>query len=298
MEHPTLECANKYIENFFRYRWQNIRDLSFEPSGKIYKYPGIYEGYGSFKKHISYSAAAHMREVRWFADPARAQGSILNFIANQRLDGSFPGHIAVRGVDEESFYHADWGNAVLELHVIHPDIDFLKKVYPALVRYADYFERTRNFDQTNLYDVVNHYETGQEFSPRYTAVHTHADRFNWGNVFRLKGVDATTYIHELYRALSKIAGALGKEKEVSKWLEKSSQIKQAMLKYMWDPQDQMFFDLDPLNERRTRVKSLTCFYPYMTNSRIYFPTSFTSNWFGVKKLRDFLGLLFNLSCIA
>lgn len=265
MNWPVLHLSDRYIENFYKYRWENIKELSFKPNGKIYQYAGVYEGYGYFQKHISYSAAAHMRELRWLSDPSLARGSILNFIANQKNDGSFPGHLGPETIDEESFYHADWGAAVLELHKIHPNIKFLKQIYLPLIDYAQYFERERDREKCFLYDVWNHYETGQEFSSRYTAIDPLADRNNWGKIFRLKGVDATTYIYNLWTALAEIAGILGKNSESVIWAQKAQKTKKAVLQIMWDKKNEMFFDVNPQNMQRTSVKSLTCFYPYMTD---------------------------------
>jgi len=34
---------------------------------------------------------------------------------------------------------------------------------------------------------------------------------------------------------------------------------------MWDPDEEMFFDIDPATGKRTMVKAATCFYPYATD---------------------------------
>lgn len=265
MDYPTLRASNLYIENFFRYRWENIKQLSFRPNGKIYKHPGIFEGMGCFQKHIAYSAWAHMREVRWLKSPAMAQGSLLNFVAHQRRDGSFPGHLNADSIDQESFYHSDWGKAVLELNILHPDSKFLNKIYPALARYVEYFKRERDPEDCGLYDVWNHYETGQEFSPRYTAIDANADRKNWGKVFRLKGVDVTVYLYNLYKGLAEIAKILGKTGGAQNWETRAEKTKNAVLLLMWNSEKKMFFDVNPKTMEQTGVKALTCFYPYMTD---------------------------------
>lgn len=265
---PQLECSNSYIEHFFRYRWENLKKMSFDfgRDHPILPYPGIYEGPGYFQRHISYSAWAHILELRWLESPVLAQGSILNFVHNQRSDGSFPGHLGPDGTDAESFYHADWGRALLELQLLHPSGELWETAYNALTRYVAHFDSERCKEGTGLYDVVNHFETGQEFSPRYIAVCHDADRENWGSVFRLKGVDATIYIYELYRALSVMAAYLPSEKWMAQfWKSRARSIRASIRKLMWDRAEEMFFDIDPMIMTRTRVKALTCFYPYMTD---------------------------------
>ncbi|OGZ58123.1 MAG: hypothetical protein A3B96_02615 [Candidatus Spechtbacteria bacterium RIFCSPHIGHO2_02_FULL_43_15b] len=268
---PKLDCQNPYFQNFYNYRWKNLEDLSFDFSkrkqeAKYLPAPGVYEGTSFFQQHISYSAQAHMRELRWLENPLLAQGSIVNFIENQAADGSLPGHInPEKGANPETFYHADWGTSVLEVYWLHPDRDFLLYCYNGLSRYAEYFERQRDRERFYMYDIVNHFETGQEFSPRYSTVSDKADSVGWGNVFCLKGVDATVYIYQLYESLRKMAQLLGGTASAEAWSRRAQKVKHAVLKYMWDPVQEMFFDFDANQMRRTDVKALTCFYPYFTN---------------------------------
>jgi hypothetical protein len=246
--------------------------MTFAFEGMPYlPHPGAYEGTSYFRRHIAYSAFAHIMELRWLHDPTLAQGSLLNFVANQREDGSFPGHIGPPddprfvGPHQESFYHANWGRSILELLKLHLSLSFWEKIYPALARYAAYFTRERDKENSYIFDVVNHFETGQEFSPRYLAVEPTCAKAEWGNQFQLKGVDATVYAYELYRALSKVARALGHRGGAIYWGLIADDIKTAVRKRMWDPGKKMFFDVDPRAMQRTEVKALTCFYPYFTD---------------------------------
>ena len=92
------------------------------------------------------------------------------------------------------------------------------------------------------------------------------DAENWGEVFRLKGVDVAVYLYELKRSLAEVAKLLGRgEREAAEWTAGADRTKQAILDSMWDPASEMFFDVDPRTGRRTGVKAATCFYPYMTD---------------------------------
>ncbi|HTY57753.1 MAG TPA: trehalase family glycosidase, partial [Bacteroidota bacterium] len=230
-----------------------------------YPHQVVCEGPAGFRAPVSYSAPCHMLENRWRHDPALAQGSLLTFIANQREDGGFPGYIDPFHRRTEDFYHANWGDALLQLDAVHHSPHFLRGVSDGLARYAKYFDRERDADGSGLYDIDNHYETGQEYMHRYTAVNPEADRKNWGEVFRLKGVDATVYVYELKRALAVLARALGKPGEAELWEIGADKIRNAVRSRMWDPVEEMFFDVDPLTSSRTNVKSATCFYPYLTD---------------------------------
>ena len=138
-------------------------------------------------------------------------------------------------------------------------------MYEGLKKYAGYFDRERDEEVSGLYDIDNHYETGQEYMHRYTAVNPQADQANWGEVFRLKGVDVTVYVYELKRALAFTAEHLGRSDEAELWKLEAEKIRKAVLIAMWDPKEEMFFDVDPATGNRTMVKAATCFYPYSTD---------------------------------
>ncbi len=271
---PYFQCSDEYLTRYYWYRWYGLKLMTMHGKEGNYKYPSVCEGIGYFRAPISYSAMCHMLENRWCMDPKLAQGSLLTFIDNQRKDGGFRGYIdmnyyrqEVLGVNTvEPFYHGNWGNAVRELHRIHPDKIFLRKVYNGLVKYVNYFDRERDEEGSGLYDIDNHYETGQEYMHRYLAVDSGADRDNWGKVFRLKGVDVTVYIYELKKTLAWAAQKLNRRSaEGTKWYKEAEKIKLAILEKMWDPEEEMFFDVNPETGKRTKVKAAVCFYPYMTD---------------------------------
>ena len=106
-------------------------------------------------------------------------------------------------------------------------------------------------------------ETGQEFMPRYTSVDGKADTYLGSGGIRLKGVDATCYQYGIRKALMFIAKKLGKEKKAKKWRQEARKIKNAIIKFMWDPKEEMFFDINPENWQRTKIKAAVCFYPYI-----------------------------------
>ncbi len=259
---PSFECSNKYIEKFYWYRWYGLKLLMMQNS---YSHPCICEGPAYFRVPITYSAQCHMLETRWMDNPRVAEGSFLNFIKEQENNGNYPGHLYPIDIKERGFYHADFGTTIIEIFRIHPDVSFLERVYPSLVRYAEYFDRERDREHSHLYDVIDQWETGQEFMPRYTSVDEKADIYKENKGIRLKGIDATYYQYGIRKALSFIAEKTGKAKEAKIWKEEAEKIKDAILKEMWDPKEEMFFDINPKTGKRTGVKAAVCFYPYMSD---------------------------------
>jgi hypothetical protein len=261
---PAFTCSDPYLERYYWYRWYGLRLFTLDVGEDNYPYPCICEGPGSFRLPISYSAPCHLLETRWMRDPSIAQGSILNFVQAQQEDGRYVGHLYPRCLHLESFYHANWGH-VWELQRTHPDDEFLERVYRSLGRYVAYFDRERDREGSGLYDILNHYETGQEYMRRYTAVSDRADSEHWGEVFRLKGIDATVYLYEIKRMLGAAAGQLGRPDEAAAWLREAERTKRAVLETMWDHDEEIFCDVDPSSMTRTNVKAAVCFYPYGTD---------------------------------
>ncbi|MBA4313337.1 MAG: hypothetical protein C0417_11990 [Chlorobiaceae bacterium] len=279
---PYFDCSDEYLTRYYWYRWYGLKLNTINVKEQNYKHPFVCEGIGYFRAPISYSATCHMLENRWRHDQKLAQGSLLTFTKNQKRDGGFRGYIDVNYYRNEKlgasvvepFYHTNWGNAVRELYRIHPDKIFLRKAYNGLVKYVRYFDRERDTEGSGLYDIDNHYETGQEYMHRYLAVDPKADKDNWGKVFRLKGVDVTVYIYELKKTLAWIAKELKMEDGVMEvWNDGAEKIKQAVLEKMWDPKKEIFFDVNPKTGKRTKIKAAICFYPYMTDivSEVHIP---------------------------
>lgn len=261
---PGFSCSDEHLQKYYWYRWYGLRLFTTTRPHGNYAHPAVYEGPGYFRKLVSYSAQCHLLEMRWMHDPSPARGSLLNFIHNQRPDGSFYGHLFTHFGHEESFYHADWGNA-WDLHLVHPNEDFLRHAYDGLSRYAAYFEETRDPENSGLYDILNHYETGQEYMHRYLAVDEAADQIHWGENFRLKGVDVATYMYEIKRFLEHAGRSLDDDEAADRWAQSAERTADAVRDQMWDAGDGMFSDLNPATNRRTGVKAAVCFYPYMTD---------------------------------
>ena len=113
--------------------------------------------------------------------------------------------------------------------------------------------------------MLDQFETGQEYMSRYTAVDPMADRYGWINNIRFKGVDATVYVYNLKKALAWMAGLLEMKEERMFFEESAAKTKKAVLELMWDGDEEIFSDVNPVDFKRTGVKAAVCFYPYMTD---------------------------------
>ncbi len=264
---PQFACSDPYLTNAYWYRWYGLRLNAIEPGADgpwLAKYPAVTEGISYFRNLISYSAHVHMRDLRWMHDPAFARGSLRNFLDNQKADGSFPGHMFATYRDDSGImYHADWGRALLAVDELHPDAAFRAEAYAPLVRHARFYLDLRDREKSHLFDVVNHWETGQEYMHRYTAVDQTADSGDEMNP-RLKGVDVTLYAYGLFVALAEIAREQGNTIEADEWAAHATATEQAILTIMWDADAGMFSDVNAATMERTNVRAAVCFYPFIS----------------------------------
>jgi hypothetical protein len=262
---PTFACSDEYFARTYAYRVYGLHLNRLGGEAGHVRYPAIAEGIAYFHVPITYSAQCHMWETRWARDPVEARGSLLNFLDAQKPDGGFHGRLYTRHLEGTDFYHANWGDAVLAVDAAAPDPGFLERAYEGLSRYARWLDATRDRERSGLYDVVDQYETGQEYMSRYQAVDPDADRYGWENRIRLKGIDVTVYAYQLKRALGAMALRHDRGRQAEAWQEGAARIGEAMLTAMWDDARGLFSDVDPRTMRRTGVKAAVSFYPLLTD---------------------------------
>lgn len=265
---PSFECSDPYLTKYYDYRWYGLRLNAVDAGAAPLRHPCVFEGInaGWFRHAISYSAQVLPRDCRWLHDPRLAQGMILNFLEHQRADGFIHGGLLTGEHSQHEhtghLYHCDWGAAVRAVHEVHPDSAFLQACYEPLTRYAAYFDKARDSERSGMYDVCAQAETGQEYMSRYLFVDPQADE--WGP-FRMKGVDATVYIYELQAQLAWMAEVLGDARAARRWHERAARTAAAVRGKMWDSRRRKFCDVHPRTRRRSPVRALTDFYPFMTD---------------------------------
>jgi hypothetical protein len=261
-EIPRFTCSDPLFSRYWWYRWYGLR-LNAVPGGLgQYRDPTVCEGIAYFHQPISYSAMCHAREVRWSPDQSWSWGVLRTFFDHLGEDGAMPGRVYLDHLREADFYHADWGAAIEGVFAVHPDHSALKALYPRVEKYAEWLRLTRDKESSGMIDVVDQFETGQEYMSRYQAVDPEADRYGWENRLRLKGIDVTVYAYRLFRFLERFApGGTAR----ARWRSWADEVARAIRERMWDPATRMFSDVNPATGQRTKVKAAVCFYPYLTD---------------------------------
>ncbi len=260
---PHLQCGDQYLDRYFDYRIYGLGLNRIEGRWGPIRHPAIAEGPEYFHVPITYSAQCHMMEMRWRRGGREAWGSLLNFIDNQKPDGSFHGRLYPERLEGTDFYHANWGDALLAVDDMHPDQAALACCYEGLSRYARWLTAARDPEGSGMFTVTNHFETGQEYMSRYMAVDEEADLAGWRPRLRLKGIDVTVYAHQLFRALGTVARRLERPGDEAEWRELAARCWRA-IELMWSEEARLFTDVDGRTGERTGVKAAVGFYPLLT----------------------------------
>ncbi|MDE2979885.1 MAG: hypothetical protein OXU74_01710 [Gemmatimonadota bacterium] len=261
---PQFRCGDPYLDRTFDYRIYGLGLNRIEgPWGPV-RHPAIAEGPEYFHVPIAYSAQCHMMEMRWRKGGREAWGSLLNFVDNQKPDGSFHGRLYPERLEGTDFYHANWGDALLAVDDMHPDAAALVRCYEGLSRYARWLTAERDPEGSGMFTVTNHFETGQEYMSRYMAVDEEADVAGWRPRLRLKGIDVTVYAHQLFRALAAVARRLERPGDEAEWRGLEDRGWRAIDERMWSEGAGLFTDVDGRTGERTGVKAAVGFYPLLT----------------------------------
>ena len=261
---PRFRSGDPYLDRYFDYRIYGLGLNRIEGGWGPVQHPAIAEGPEYFHVPIAYSAQCHMMEMRWRRGGREAWGSLLNFVDNQKPDGSFHGRLYPERLEGTDFYHANWGDALLAVDDMHPDAEALAHCYEGLSRYARWLTAERDPEGSGMFTVTNHFETGQEYMSRYMAVDGEADVAGWRPRLRLKGIDVTVYAHQLFRALGSVARRLERPGDEAEWRGLEVRSWEAIDERMWSPEARLFTDVDGRTGERTGVKAAVGFYPLLT----------------------------------
>ena len=261
---PHFQCGDPYLDRYFDYRIHGLGLNRIEGRWGPIRHPAIAEGPEYFHVPITYSAQCHMMEMRWRRGGREAWGSLLNFVQNQKPDGSFHGRLYPERLEGTDFYHANWGDALLAVDDMQPDEAALARCYEGLSHYARWLSTARDPESSGMFTVTNHFETGQEYMSRYMAVDEEADVAGWRPRLRLKGIDVTVYAHQLFRALGSVARRLERPGDEAEWRGLADCSWEAIDERMWSAEARLFTDVDGRTGERTGVKAAVGFYPLLT----------------------------------
>ncbi|MBT1445044.1 cell wall anchor protein [Shewanella sp. JM162201] len=168
--------------------------------------------------------------------------------------------------------------AVWEINKQAPDHEFVKRMYPKLVAYHEWWYRNRDHNQNGLaeYGANLHsahvkdgkpdskaileaaaWESGMDNAPRFDArpslkVLENRDRAGklLGYSVSQESVDLNSYLYAEKGYLAEFADELGLKEEAARWREQAERLKAQIQTLMWDEEQGFFFDRDSISGER------------------------------------------------
>lgn len=206
-------------------------------------YPGIVPSLGTYHGIWNWDAAFHAVAVsHWNAALAKDQIDIL--FSRQLPDGRLPDVIFETGKAATTITKPPvmaWAVAVVDHR--SPDIAFLRKMYPKLVRLGDYWFNEHGGRTDGLYyytgtDVGA--ESGWDNSIRWDDGY----RYSKSNNHRLWAIDLNCYMVMHYDAMAYIAGRLHMPQAKAHWLEQAQLLAKRINAKLWNNKLGFYVDRD------------------------------------------------------
>jgi putative isomerase len=139
--------------------------------------------------------------------------------------------------------------AVLQVYRQSQDMVFLKKMYPSLVRYHNWWYANRDHDQNKLCEYGS--TDGNKIAARWESGMDNAVRFDSCTVFKnnenawslnIESVDLNAYLYEEKKQLQTIAALIGKTADVLRFNEEMKDLKKKINEVFYDPGKGFYYD--------------------------------------------------------
>ena len=214
----------------------------------------------------------HNQDWYFLADiaPESAWAAVELFMERQRENGLFPVVVKATG---EAFYHQIqniWPFARCAFEIARkldrPESD-LRRIYEAAVRYDRWLGEFRDRKNLGLVEMFCEYDTGHDKSPRVTdGGLPHNLRPDAGAmpdlpILPILAPDLSAMRYQARVAMSELAALLGEDKDAAFWKEQSLITRDAIKKYLYEPEDDYYYDVDSTGAfRKYRTEHITRLY--------------------------------------
>lgn len=234
------------------------------PGTPLLKAGDIYNGIWLEHNQDCYFLARYLPETAWASQDV--------FLRYQREDGLLPFAFMLDPQGElgkvcYNHIQSVWSFArsAMEIAKItnRPEED-LMRIYRAAEKYDRYLSTFRNRSKTGLVEMYCEWDTGHDNDPRVTdggIPHTCPDG-DAGNmpdlpVMPILSVDLSAMLYGSRIAMAELAAALGMDKEQHFWEDAALQLKELIYQYLYDPEDDFFYDRSPQGFRKYRTEHIT-----------------------------------------
>jgi alpha,alpha-trehalase len=189
-------------------------------------------------------------------DAKYLKGWVLNFVNSTDKDGYVPGCITTKGprpifgkfamkpfLSQGAYFASFYGN----------NFSWIAPVYDKLKKVLEYREQTQYDSKYGLFFWDIAIQSGADNNPALTN--------DTNDRSAILSADINTFQLREYISMMKIAEKLGKPADVKQYRSKADTLKARMLKYLWFPDDQSFFNRRRDNGEVIRRVSYSNFIP-------------------------------------
>jgi hypothetical protein len=248
------EVLPPYRETYF-YAWWILANNMVSPRGFL-RYQAAFPSKAYYLGVWNWDACFHAVALR-HNNPQLARDQLRAMIAAQRPNGMIPDVVHDEGI-VNWIDHPIPGKvtkppvlawAALKIDEIDPNPDFLAEIYPAIVRWHDWYF-THADGETGLAEYTHPYTSGMDDSPM------------WDHGFPVTAPDLNTYLYLQRQSLATMADRLGEVEEAASWRERAADLLEAMIEHLYDSEAGLFHarhDGEPIPER-----TLVNLYPLLT----------------------------------
>ena len=202
--------------------------------------------------------------------PENAWAAVELFMERQKENGLFPVVVRTTG---EAFYRQIqniWPFARCAFEIakkISKGEEELKKIYRCAVLFDRWLGEYRDHKKLGLVEMFCEFDTGHDNSPRVTDgglphnMNPDAGTMPDLPCLPILAPDLSAMRFQARVALSEIAAFLGDDKNASFWLEQAEITRAAIRKYLYDPEDDYYYDVDSSGKfRKYRTEHITRLY--------------------------------------
>jgi glycogen debranching enzyme len=240
----------------YGYAWWVMGNNLISPLGEV-TYEAMMPSKINYVGLWLWDSAMHALAYR-HADPEMARNQIRAVLAHQLPNGMLPDAIYDEGlvfsIDHPIIGYVTkppilaW--AALKLHETDPDVNFIREIYPSLVRFNAWWFSMNDDDSDGLVQYTHPYSSGLDDSPL------------WDYGMPVESPDINTYICLQMEAFGRFAEILGQQSEADMWHRRRIAMLRRMVKDMWDEEQGLFWALK--DEEPLKVLTPFNLYPLWT----------------------------------
>jgi len=191
----------------------------------------------------------------WKPWDSRLGEEICTAVMEHSVEGRLP-HFVSKYDSSEWTQPAVMAWSVWELYQAQPDRAYLEKYYPVLKDYNRWLYENRRLED-GLFFWDHPYESGIDNAPRFSS----RSEAEIADMRRLAAIDLSSYLVRQNRTLAAMARELGRDEEAARFERKAEELAALINRDLWDPDTEMYYDLDANTGRLIKVKTIAGFFP-------------------------------------